>query len=390
MFYGVFIVFKNGMSNNPNPHIVFVVNVDWFFVSHRLALATFLQQQGWKVSLITQVTDHATSIQAQGIDVYPLPPSRGRTNLFRELYLCYFLWKMYRRLKPSLIHQVGLKLITYGTVANRLGKHIPSIQAVSGLGTYWYQSVVLPYFYRLNRPWLAHPLHQWVFQNEMDAHILQECLQLNTAQIHLIKGVGVDTQYFSPRAQNPTQTLRKVVLVARMIEDKGIFDFIQAAHLLRSRWQGKVQFELVGGIDADNPRAIAKHTLQEACVPDYIVWKDFQHDIRQNLAEACLVVLPSYHEGFPKILLEASAMEKAIVASDCAGCRSLIKDNENGLLFPVGQVEALAQQIDYLLRNPFLRKILGQKARKIVEQQFTHQHISTQFWYLYQHVLHNL
>ena len=102
------------------------------------------------------------------------------------------------------------------------------------------------------------------------------------------------------------------------------------------------------------------------------------------------MVLPSYHEGFPKVLLEASAMEKAIIASDCAGCSSLIHDQENGLLFPVGQTTALAERIDYLLNRPFLRKKLGQKARQLVVQQYTHQHISTQFWHLYQHVLHNL
>ncbi len=377
------------MSKIINPHLVFVVNVDWFFVSHRLHLATFLRQKGWRISVLTHVTDHAARIQAIGIELIPLPLSRGKIAVFRELYLCYFLWKTYRKLKPSLIHQVGLKLIVYGTIANRLGRSVPMIQAVSGLGTFWHQSPLLARLLAWTKHCFAGAQQHWVFQNPTDAHTLQQHLALNPVQTHLIKGMGVDVQHFYPRSPTPAMPL-KVVLIARMIQDKGIFDFIQAAQLLRSRWQGKVQFELVGGIDAHNPRAITKHTLLEACVPDYIVWKDFQHDIRQNLAEACVVVLPSYHEGFPKVLLEASAMEKAIVASDCAGCSSLIHDQENGLLFPVGQTTALAERIDYLLDRPFLRKKLGQKARQLVVQQYTHQHISTQFWHLYQHVLHNL
>jgi len=227
----------------------------------------------------------------------------------------------------------------------------------------------------------------FLFQNEQNAQFFQRLLYLKNAQITLIKGTGIDIKYFVYTPESTHNGL-KVRLVARMLKDKGILDFVKAAHLLKSKWVGKVTFELIGPIDEANPSAITQDELEAIVDNFYLVWKGAQSPILPFLQTAHIIVLPSYHEGFPRILLEASAVGRAIIASGCDGCTALIEHQKNGLIVPIGDFRALAQQIDYLLENPQIRHRLGYNARQIVVDNYTEQKVNHAFLELYHRLLY--
>ncbi|WP_044172756.1 glycosyltransferase family 4 protein [Flectobacillus major] len=375
------------MSNLTSPHLFLVVNVDWFFLSHRLAIALATLHQGYRVTIVTRDTGHRSTIESYGFTMIDLPMKRSGKNLWEELKVIYFLWKTYQQNHPDLIHHVGIKLILWGSIANFWAKKAPVINAVSGLGSslsskkWSFEKILL----RLLQTLLRASNHHFVFQNNNDATFFQKNIRLAISQFTIIKGVGVDTTYYqeTPELFTPLQ----VVLIARMIRDKGIDEFIRAALLLQPKWQYQACFSLIGGLDPDSPSAYLEEELQQNLIPDYLNWLGFQADVREHLEQANIVVLPSYHEGLPKVLLEASAVGRAIVASDCAGCTALIQHGINGILVPIGDASQLAQQIHNLLENTELRLALGKAARLKVEQEFSQEIICQQFLMLYQAML---
>lgn len=372
----------------PTSHLLFVVNVDSFFVSHRLSMALACLKQGFKISIITKDTGHRIYIESLGIDFYDFQLNRGSKSPLQNLKEVWFLRKLYHQINPDLIHHVGIKLILLGSIA-RLGlSNSLVLNAVAGLGSALSQhkeSILKRIFFLMSFMFRKSYQH-FLFQNEQNAQFFQKLLHLKSPQINLVKGTGIDTQYFTYTPES-TQTILKVRLIARMLKDKGVLDFIEAAELLRSKWEGKVAFELIGPIDEANPSALTQQELEANVDNFYLVWKGAQSPILPFLQTAHIVVLPSYHEGFPRILLEASAVGRAIITSDCDGCKALIKHQKNGLIVPIGHIETLAQQIDYLLENPQVRHDLGYNARQVVVDNYTEQHLNQAFLELYHRLL---
>lgn len=374
--------------NKSNSHLLFVVNADYFFVSHRLSMALACIEQGFRVSLITKNTGQRSYIESLGIDFYDLQLDRGSKSPLQNLKELWLLRKLYHQINPDLIHHVGIKLILLGSIARLgLGNSIV-LNAVAGLGSALSQnkeSILKRIFFLMGFMFRKSYQH-FLFQNEQNAQFFQQLLHLKSLQINFIKGTGIDTNYFVYTSES-IQTPLKVCLIARMLKDKGVWDFIKAAELLRSKWEGKVTFELIGPIDNANPSALTQQELEANVDNFYIMWKGAQSPILPFLQTAHIIVLPSYHEGFPRILLEASAVGRAIVASDCDGCKALIEHHKNGLIVPIGHIEALAQQIDYLLEKPKVRHLLGYNARQVVVDNYTEPHLNQAFIALYHRLL---
>ncbi|MFY7826987.1 MAG: glycosyltransferase family 4 protein [Flectobacillus sp.] len=375
--------------NKDNLHLLFVVNTDYFFISHRLSIALACIEQGYRVSLITKDTGKRAYLESLGIDFYDFQLNRGSKSPLQNLKELWILRKLYHQINPDLIQHVGIKLILLGSLARLgLGQSIV-LQAVAGLGSALSpnkESILKRIFFLLGFMFRKSYQH-FLFQNEQNAQFFQRLLYLKNAQITLIKGTGIDIKYFVYTPESTHNGL-KVRLVARMLKDKGILDFVKAAHLLKSKWVGKVTFELIGPIDEANPSAITQDELEAIVDNFYLVWKGAQSPILPFLQTAHIIVLPSYHEGFPRILLEASAVGRAIIASSCDGCKALIEHQKNGLIVPIGDFRALAQQIDYLLENPQIRHRLGYNARQIVVDNYTEQKVNHAFLELYHRLLY--
>lgn len=355
------------------PKLFIVVNVDWFFLSHRKDIALEAQKSGYSVTIVTKDTGKKEDIEALGLKVIDLPMNRSGQNISEELHTCWFLYNLYRCEKPDIVHHVGLKTILWGTLAAKLSRVNGIVNAVSGLGIFFseenqsFVSKVLPKVLRFShrRNNLA-----VIFQNDEDKFLfLKHCI-ITDAQAFMIKGSGVNLQQFcyTPEPENGKV---KVLLTARMIVEKGIFILTDAALKLKGKYQDKVQFLLCGGLD-DNPKAIKEEELKKRCDGEYIQWLGYRTDVLTLLKDCHVVAFPSYYkEGLPKSLIEATAIGRPIITTDSIGCKETVIDGYNGYLIPVKDSDALADRLDALIEDKILRQKMGRNSRSLAEKEFS-------------------
>lgn len=349
-----------------------VVNVDWFFLSHRLPVALAAQEAGWDVTIISADTGKLKDIEAKGLKVINLPMSRSGMNIVEELKTLNFLRKLYKREKPDVVHHVGVKTILWGTLAAKFSKVNGVVNAISGLGGFFEEdnkgllSKVMPKVLKFshNRPNLL-----CIFQNDDDWGLYVKHGIIRYEQGRFIKGSGVSLEEFCYTPE-PTEGKIKVILTARMIVEKGIFLLTEAAERLRAKYGETVEFLLIGGLD-DHPGAITKEQLDAVCDGKYIQLLGYRTDVRDLLKQCHIVAFPSYYmEGLPKSLIEADAIGRPIITSNSVGCKETVLDGENGFLIQPKDVAALTEKLDQLLGDKELRQKMGKAARAYAEKYF--------------------
>lgn len=350
-----------------------VVNVDWFFLSHRKDIAIAAKNQGYDVTIVTKDTGKRPDIERLGLRFIDLPMNRSGQNIKEELHTCWFLYRLYKKEKPDVVHHVGLKTILWGTLAAKLAGVKGVVNAVSGLGVFFSEenksmvARLLPKVLRFShhRPNLA-----VIFQNDEDKDLFLRNSIIKEKQTFYIKGSGVNLNEFCYTSEPETGNIR-VLLTARMIEEKGIFVLTDAAELLREQYQNKVEFLLCGGLD-DNPKAIKKEELEAKCDGKYIQWLGYRTDVLDLLKDCHIVAFPSYYkEGLPKSLIEATAIGRPIVTTDSIGCRETVVDGYNGFLIPIKNSKALADKLQVLFDNKELRIKMGRNSRMLAERDFS-------------------
>lgn len=350
-----------------------VVNVDWFFLSHRLPIALAAQKAGWDVTIITADTGKLKDIHAQGLKVIDLPMSRSGMNIAEELKTLNFLFNLYRKEKPDVVHHVGMKTILWGTLAAKFSKTKGVVNAISGLGGFFAEdnkgllSKIMPKV--LN---FSHNTDNLlcIFQNNDDWGLYVKHGIIEKGQGRFIKGSGVDLKKFA-YAEEPNDGKLRVILTARMIAEKGIFLLTEAAERLRAKYESSVEFLLVGGLD-DHPGAITKEQLDDVCDGKYISWLGYRTDVKELLKNCHIVAFPSYYmEGLPKSLIEANAIGRPIITSNSVGCKDTVIDGYNGYLIAPKDIDALTEKLDLLLSSKELRQEMGRNARKYAEENFS-------------------
>ena len=349
-----------------------VVNVDWFFLSHRLPVALAAQNAGWDVFIVTADSGKIKDIEAKGLNVINLPMSRSGMNIFEELSTLNFLYKLYKDEKPDVVHHVGMKTILWGTLAAKFSKVHGVVNAISGLGGFFAEgnkrllSKIMLKVLRFshNRPNLL-----CIFQNDDDRELYVKYDIINHKQGRFIKGSGVNLNEFCYTPE-PENGKFKVILTARMIVEKGIFLLTEAAERLRMKYEDKVEFLLVGGLD-DHPGAITKEQLEAVCDGKYIRWLGYRTDVCDLLKTCNIVAFPSYYmEGLPKSLIEADAIGRPVITSCSVGCKDTVIDGETGFLIHPKDVDALTEKLEMLLSDKELRLRMGKAARKYAEEYF--------------------
>ncbi|MGZ3871334.1 MAG: glycosyltransferase family 4 protein [Mucilaginibacter sp.] len=359
--------------DTPRKKLFIVVNVDWFFLSHRLPIALAAMEKGYDVTILCADTGRKSDIIKSGLKHIHLPLSRSGMNVFAELRLIYLLSKIYIREKPDVIHHVTLKPVIYGSIAYRFYNSGVVVNAISGLGynfTHDRKSFKQTIIDHLIKYSLKNDSFQFIFQNLDDIKLLQErTIKVKSNQINLIKGSGINLDQFaySEECIRSTQT---VVLAARLLYDKGIIEFIKAAKLLKAEFVNTVKFVIAGNIDKDNPATISLAEIKKNTDGKYIEWIGFEADMKQLLINSSIVVLPSYREGLPKSLIEAAAIGRPIVTTDAPGCKDCVIEGYNGYKVPVRDHVILADKIRKLLVSPELRKEMGRNSRLFAENNF--------------------
>jgi len=376
-----------------NARILMVVNIEWYFRSHRLGLAKALAANGFDVTVAASVErGEADAILREGIRFLPLRLRRRSTNPLRELMTIAELVRLYRRERPDLVHHVTVKPILYGSLAARFAGTPAQINAIPGLGYLFLGRGIRG---RLRRRF-AMRAYKWalggqrsrtVFQNAEDRQLFVQEGVVPESQAILIRGAGVDLRKFVPRPE--PEGPPRLILASRLLWDKGVEDFVEAVRCLR-RQEIACRAVLVGKPDTENPHCLPIDVLHQWEAEGLVELWGHQTEMPSVLSQAAVVVLPTFYpEGLPKILLEAAASGRAIVATDVPGCREVVRPGENGLLVPPHDPAALAAALASLLADPERRASMGRLGRARAEAEFSEEHVFAQTLAVYQDLLGN-
>jgi glycosyltransferase involved in cell wall biosynthesis len=371
------------LKEHKKPKLLFVVTEDWYFVSHRLLLAVAAREAGYDVAVATRARQHAETIRRAGIRVIPFELSRRVGNPLLELLR---LLSLYRRERPDIVHHVALKPVFLGGLAVCLAGFPAQVNAVAGLG--WL------FISRSRTARLLSPLIRWILarllnsprcrvivQNPDDAELLTKS-GVKKPHLRMIRGAGVDTFQFSPSPE-PIEPVC-VVLASRILWDKGVGEFVEAARRLKKEEGVKARFILVGDPDPDNPASVPDAILSAWQKEKVVECWGHREDMVTVFHATHVVCLPSYREGLPKVLLEAAACGRPIVTTDVPGCREVVREGENGLLVPARDAKALSDALLRLIKNPALRAEMGHRSREIVLKEFSSEKVIAQTLDLYE------
>ena len=365
--------------------LIYIVSEDWVFVSHRLTLAKQAIKDGYDVAAITNISNHEDVLLSAGLKVFNINFHRSFKRPFSDVHSIYQLIKLFRLLKPEVIHNVGLKISLISSIAAFIARVPVAINAYTGLGYVFSSNDMLARVIRLllNSPlkYLNHRASTWVvFQNEDDEALFENSNLINKERTLLIKGSGVDVNEFPFSDELPGQL--KVMLASRLLWDKGVGEFIEASRQLKISYP-EVTFVLVGDVDEQNPLSLTKEIIDSWVNEGFIEWWGHKQNMPEVLKLAHIVALPSYREGLPKVLLEAASIGRALVATDVPGCREIVRDGVNGFLVRAKESKCLAEAIEKLILNKELRTQMGLKSREIIETELSSEIINKQFIELY-------
>jgi len=366
--------------------LLFVVTEDWYFCSHRLALACAARDAGYEVWVATRVDQHEQTIRAEGFQLVPLQMERSSLSL-RSQYLAWReLTRVYREVKPDIVHHVALKPVLIGSMAAQRAKVPAVVNALAGLGFVFASEsrqarALRPFI----RAWFRHVLNRGnsrlILQNPDDAHMFVKNKLVTAERIVMIRGSGVDVRHYHVLPE--PEGVPTVALVARMLRDKGIVELVEAARLLRAQGRA-VRIILAGGLDELNPSCLHEKEIRAWEHEGLVEWWGEVEDVRTVWAQAHLAVLPSYREGLPKSLLEAAACGRALIAADVPGCREIVQHEKNGLLVPARTSAPLATAIGRLLNDTAMRARMARTGRELVEREFAQAKILAETLTLYE------
>lgn len=360
-----------------NQKILFLATVDWFFISHRLPLAIAARDAGYDVTVAALDTGVADQIRDAGVDFVSLPFSRSGTNPLKELSTLLAIYRLVRSLRPDVMHNISVKPVLYGGLAGNVGRVPRIISAVTGFGHLLTArgpgQLLRRIVWRLFS-WLWNRTSSIVIvQNPDHAEELVQLKLVDQESIRLIQGAGVDMEMFQPLTFDGQRNT--VVLPARMLAGKGVYEFAEVAKRLRK--DGFQQrFVLVGAGGDDNPGALSIAELEQLTSGGAVEWWGRRSDMPRILGEALLVVLPSsYGEGMPKALIEALACGRPIITTDIPGCRQLVKPEWNGWIVPPKDVDALETAIREALESPAQLEAFGIRSRSYAVENFSIQKV---------------
>lgn len=371
------------------PKLLFVVNNPDFFVSHRLEIGKAAHRQGYEVHLAGPASDGMRKLEQLGIHTHLIPVDRANHGAFAQFQFMCAALRICRQLQPDICHMITLKTFLVAGFAARLAKVPVRIGSVSGLGFLFISNSRRIRLFRF----LLRPIFRWVmannstriiFQNETDRQLMMQFVGVRKENTIMIHGSGVDLSSFL-YLEEP-EGLPVVVMASRLLIDKGVMEYLSAARGLKQAGVN-ARFILAGEPDPVNPATVLPEQLQEYIDDGSVEWIGHCDDIARLFAHAHIIVLPSYREGFPKVLIEAAACGRAIVTTDVPGCRDAVVSDKTAILVPVRTISPLAEAIRKLIDQPDLRKTMGNEGRKLAESSFDVHTVARQHIDLYQSLL---
>ncbi len=370
--------------------LLILTTQDRFFLSHILDRALYIKDKGWEIIVATEKTsdDYIRRIQQFGFKVYDTQIKRKSINPFSQLRDIITLSKIYKCEKPDVCWHLGAKYIFWGTVVAKL--FIPKVKIINspiGLGFIYISKSCKA---RLLRPLvtllykiLLNPKSSFVIvENHDDIEFFIKINAVRKASVALIPGAGIDTKTFIP--SQAKEKICQVVMLSRLIKEKGVYEYIQAAKILHKE-KVPVQMILVGEPDYGSPSSVTEDEYKMLQQSDFIKCLGYSEDVLDILQSSHICCLPSYREGLPRALIEATSCGLPIITTDTVGCRDIIL-NSNGLLIKVGDIESLCQAVRFMVEHPTEREKMGNNSRLLAISRFDSKKICDQTY----QVLENL
>ena len=371
--------------------VLFVITEDWALITHRLHLVKDAIAMGHSVAVATRVGVFQDHLEQIGVTVFDWKLERRSMNLFREWRSILQLGKIIRHFRPDLIHSVALKPVIYCGLLARFNSRQACIFALGGVGFVFssksfkarlLQPVVL-FFLSIT---FAGKRHRLILQNADDRRLMVRSGVIDPNKIRLIRGAGVEKDIFAPSPLPHGKSI--VILPARLLWDKGVGEFYEAAKKLKPQWPD-ARFVIVGDPDLQNPAAIPLSKLDEWIASGVVEnWRRVSHHQMPAIyAQAMIVCLPSYREGLPKALLEAASSARPLVAFDVSGCRDIVRDGITGILIPQINADLLAEALSDLLSDHSRCVGLGTHGRKMIEDEYASEIINQQTFAVWDELL---
>lgn len=354
--------------------LLILTTQDRFFLSHVLERALYIKNKGWEIVVATEKTsdDYFKRIQRFGFRVYDTQIKRKSINPFSQLKDIITLSNIYKCEKPDVCWHLGAKYIFWGTLVTRL--FIPYSKIINspiGLGFIYtsksFKARLLRPLVTLLYKMLLNPKNSFVIiENNDDIELFIRINALEKASVALIPGAGIDTRVFIPSQEK--EKICQVVMLSRLIIEKGVYEYIRAAKILHEE-KVPVQMILVGEPDYGSPSSVTKSEYEMLQQSDFIKCLGYSENVLDILQSSHVCCLPSYREGLPRALIEATSCGLPVITTDAVGCRDIVL-NENGLLIKVGDVNGLCQAIKFMVENPDKRKKMGINSRRLAVSRF--------------------
>jgi glycosyltransferase involved in cell wall biosynthesis len=345
--------------------ILLFANTDWYLYNFRLSLAKELRAHGHEVILLSAPGPFEPLLQQSGFRWVPFPLSRQGINPFYELRTLWRLTGLYHQLAPDIVHHFTIKPVLYGSTAAHILRIPGIINSITGLGHLFIDPEPITRLLRRLASWLYRINlrgTEVIFENPEDRRIFIDWRFIKPEQGHLILGTGVDVERFRPTAKENNPPI--VLFSSRMLVTKGVLEYVEAIRILKAKGIN-ARFALAGKADPGNPASIPDEQIEAWKQSDLVEWWGWQSDMPAALAQTDIFCLPSYREGVPNALLEATACGLPIVTTDTPGCRDVVTNGVNGLLVPVKNAQAIADALEILILDPELRRRMGSAGREV-------------------------
>ena len=346
--------------------VAIVLNTSWNLYNFRLNLAKAIQKAGFEVIFIAPFDSYSQKLKDEGFEYYDIKINNKGTNPIEDIKTTIAFYKLYKKLSLDIILHYTIKPNIYGTIASNL-LNIPTINNISGLGTLFIKESLSTKIAKMLYRYSQSKANRVFFQNRDDLELFIKNRLVDKNRCDLLSGSGVDLTKFTPIEKKSSKVF-KFLLIARMIRDKGVIEYVESAKILKNP---NIEFLLLGATDIQNVTAISKEQIkiwEEEKIIKYINHSD---NVKEIIAKVDCVVLPSYREGTPRTLLEASAMAKPIITTNTVGCKEVVDDGVNGYLCEVKNSKDLAKKMQMMLNlSQEERAKMGQKGREKMEKEF--------------------
>lgn len=368
--------------------ILYLVNCSDFFCSHFLPLAISAKSKGYDVFIAAGNNNQQEKIESLGLSFVGYRLSRSGKSIITELKSFFAILKLIGEIKPDLLHMLTIKPILYGCIAYKFRfkddvfKLVASITGLgsSSLSTHPLDKCLWFFIQCAYKISFSSSKVNVVFENVDDMKQFSNLKLVPENRCFLVNGAGVDTDKFSPSLVK--DDVMSVILVARLLKDKGIREYIEAGKIIKER-NIPVRLLLAGSVDHNNPSSMSTDEIQTANDNGYIEYLGFRTDVADLYKHSHVACLPSYREGLPKSLIEAASCGLPIVTTDVPGCRQLIDNHKNGFLIPPRDSNALADCLIHLHQNKELLDDMGKASRILAERKFGYDQVLASFFEIY-------